>query len=326
MIGAHSNYMWKIVQAITPGKSHIKNNMPCQDRTFALEKNGVTTITLADGAGSASLSHIGAEVATFTLANYFCDNFEELFSEDIAGNVGEEIITIINDELYLKAKEIGCEINDLASTLLGVAVKNHKYIVFHLGDGVIGYYQNNRINVASSPDNGEFANTTVFTTSNKAQHYIRLLKGNLTNIEGFILFSDGPEKIFFNHQQKIISSSLNNLFEDLKDKPLSVVEKDLVETLEELKKATYDDCSIIAMVKIPNMNGISETVDYKCHSSEDLESNKKSLEKDNQSEKKIHVVREIDKNGYIKESNFFQWPAFLIFAFLIVIIVLFIVL
>ena len=42
--------MWKIVQCAVQGRSHIKADIPCQDKTFALVKNEVYVMALADGA------------------------------------------------------------------------------------------------------------------------------------------------------------------------------------------------------------------------------------------------------------------------------------
>ena len=54
---------------------------------------------------------------------------------------------------------------DLASTLLFVAIKDNKFIMAHIGDGIIGYLKQDELKIATHPMNGEFINTTVFTTS-----------------------------------------------------------------------------------------------------------------------------------------------------------------
>ena len=47
--------MWKTLQCAVQGRSHIKTEIPCQDKTFTSIENGVSVIALADGAGSANL-------------------------------------------------------------------------------------------------------------------------------------------------------------------------------------------------------------------------------------------------------------------------------
>lgn len=53
--------MWRSVCCAAQGSGHRKSGVPCQDKTFRLDKNGVHIIVLSDGAGSARLSHFGAE-------------------------------------------------------------------------------------------------------------------------------------------------------------------------------------------------------------------------------------------------------------------------
>lgn len=45
--------MWKTQVDHVTGRGHQRQGMPCQDRVLAMEKNGVTVVALADGAGSA---------------------------------------------------------------------------------------------------------------------------------------------------------------------------------------------------------------------------------------------------------------------------------
>src|SRR5690606_42119695 len=60
---------------------------------------------------------------------------------------------------------LGCTFAELASTFLAVAVSAERFLVVHIGDGVIGYVKNGELRVISAPDNAEFANQTTFVTS-----------------------------------------------------------------------------------------------------------------------------------------------------------------
>ena len=54
------------------GESHIKNNIPCQDRSgFKVIGNKIVITAIADGVGSCSLSDYGAEVAINSSIFYF---------------------------------------------------------------------------------------------------------------------------------------------------------------------------------------------------------------------------------------------------------------
>lgn len=242
--------MWKVAQAAVKGRGHISSNTPCQDKTFYIMKQGTCAIALADGAGSARCSHLGAERSVEYISNLLIDNFEHYYNQPDSNVVRREILSLLMIELEKLAANKDCELRDLASTLLCVAVSRNRYIIIHLGDGVIGYRDEDLIKVASTPNNGEFRNSTVFTTSEGAEESLRLLKGDIREcIKGFVLFSDGVESIMYKQSKKEITQSLSPVFDDLsRDDPFEV-EQNLVETLEEIKSHTLDDCSIIVMSK-----------------------------------------------------------------------------
>ena len=250
--------MWKVAQAAVQGRGHISADIPCQDKTFFVRKNDACAISLADGAGSAMFSHFGAEKVVECVSNLLIDRFDEFYRESDPSAVRREVLSCILNDLETLKETLGCELSDLASTLLCAVVHDRRYIIFHLGDGVIGYQDDEALKVASVPDNGEFCNTTVFTTSENAEASIKLLKGEMSDsIKGFVLFSDGVESILYKHNKKEISQSLSPVFDDLAQQDSSEVEQNLLETLEEIKTHTQDDCSIIVMSKVPD----SETSD-----------------------------------------------------------------
>lgn len=61
------------------GTGHLREGIPCQDKTLALSSNGINCIALADGAGSARLSHVGAQVTIETVGNALCKSFDAFF-------------------------------------------------------------------------------------------------------------------------------------------------------------------------------------------------------------------------------------------------------
>ncbi|MCQ2281240.1 MAG: protein phosphatase 2C domain-containing protein [Bacteroidales bacterium] len=241
--------MWKLVHAESKGRSHEKLGTPCQDKTFVISRNGVSVLALADGAGSASLSHIGAEGVVKCIGETLCDSFD-LFWNSEAEFVRSNIFEIFTSELHQLAKDNNCGLDDLSSTLLAVAVKDKRYLIFHLGDGVIGFWTEEGVSVASYPTNGEFANTTIFTTSKDAKYSIRLFKGLISdrNIDGFIIFSDGVESGLFDFSKKRIIPAVGRIFMDLQESSTEEVQQNLISSLEVIKTKTTDDCSIAIMV------------------------------------------------------------------------------
>lgn len=242
--------MWKTFESSAQGRSHVKEDIPCQDKTYSLTVGDVTTIALADGAGSAKLSHYGAKCSVKTIAEELCNKFDSYWNENDASVAKFRFYQEILSSLRNKAEELSCELKDLASTLLAVSVKGNRFLIFHIGDGVIGYKDNNILKVASAPNNGEFCNTTIFTTSPQAESQTKLIKATSNTIDGFILMSDGSEACLYDHKNRALAKGLVAMLEDAAKEPEGTVKANIDETMQEtIVNRTYDDCSIILMAK-----------------------------------------------------------------------------
>lgn len=245
--------MWKVIQCAVQGRGHIEEKIPCQDKTYCCEKDGLTVIALADGAGSAKYSHLGAEHIVQYICVDFAKNFDLYFSNDNGASVKKAFNDSIKNQINELAKEIECKPNDLASTLLVAAVKDNRYILLHIGDGVIGYSKNHVINVASNPENGEFVNTTIFTTSRDSLQTMRLLKGNLGLIDGFVLMSDGTEASLYDKKKKQLAHVLERIMKMMYYIPKDRIESQLLQSFYSvIRNATFDDCSIAIMAYFPD--------------------------------------------------------------------------
>lgn len=240
--------MWKVIQCAVQGKGHIKDFIPCQDKTYYYINDNITTMALADGAGSAKLSHIGAEYITQFICKDLAENFDLYFANEDGVFIKNELNNKLKRQIEELANESKCNSYDLASTLLAVAVKKNQYILLHIGDGVIGYSKNNELRVASQPENGEFVNTTVFTTSKDVLQTMRLMKGNLGQIDGFILMSDGTETSLYDKKENKLADALEKIMQMLLFIPTEKVESQLTDSFYSvIRNATTDDCSISIM-------------------------------------------------------------------------------
>ena len=138
----------------------------------------------------------------------------------------------------------------MASTLLFVAIKDEKFIMAHIGDGVIGYLKNNELKIATQPENGEFANTTVFTTSRNAIMTMKLIKGYSEQIKGFVLMSDGTETSLYNKKEQRLAEVIKKIMQTSTIIPSVKVEEQLKYSFENIiRNTTTDDCSIAILVK-----------------------------------------------------------------------------
>lgn len=247
--------MWKMVNYEACGRSHYASNTPCQDKTMTKESNGTYCIALADGAGSAKLSHYGAEIVVDSTVKYLTENFDTLIENTNGVMVKQEIITHIIKNLKVNAQEHQCELKDLASTLLFVAIKDNRFIIGHIGDGIIGYLKNDNILVASKPNNGEFINSTFFVTSSKAIENMKLLKGDIKDITGFVLMSDGSADSFYIKREGQLADTTKKII-----KWTSAIEEEKIHELIKYSfdnlviKNTMDDCSIAIIAKSSNEN------------------------------------------------------------------------
>lgn len=242
--------MWNVIQCAIQGRGHIKSNTPCQDKTYSMVTDTMQVIALADGAGSAKLSHYGAETVTKFICSELTEKFGVYFDDNDGAAVKQQLIEGVLKSLAETAKQLECEIKELASTLLFVAVKNEQFIIAHIGDGVIGYLKNNEMNIASQPENGEFVNTTIFTTSKDAIMTMKLIKGFLGGIQGFVLMSDGTETSLYSKKERKLADVLKKIMRMSTIISVDKVQEQLKQSFENVViNATMDDCSIAMLVK-----------------------------------------------------------------------------
>jgi len=240
---------WKSGCAYVRGRSHIKEDVPCQDRAKGMEKDGVALIALADGAGSAKCSHIGAELAIEAVSAELTAGFDEALSlqeEDIAAGWLDRILA----SLESTADANGMVAADYASTLLVVAVKGDSYIAGHLGDGLIAV-EREELEVLSHPENGEYANSTYFTTSRDAEARLRIYRGNVEDIKAFFLMSDGTAAAMHRRTDDTLAPALKTISGWFMEHSVETIEQALHQNLEQvIKNKTFDDCSIAVMRRI----------------------------------------------------------------------------
>ena len=242
--------MWKKVHCAVQGRGHRKNQVPCQDKTFCYQENGVLVAALADGAGSAKLSHYGAACITEYIAKDLAKYFDLYYNCDDGRAIKKQLISKIIHKLDDLCSDLQCERRDCASTLLVVAVTDDRFILMHIGDGVIGYIKQSKLKVASLPENGEFSNVTVFTTSLEALSTMKLLKGNLGEIDSFVMMSDGTQAGLYSKREKRLSSALLKVADYVRYFPEVTVQDMLKQSLENVvKQVTTDDCSIVVLAK-----------------------------------------------------------------------------
>ena len=241
---------WKSVCGAVQGRGHAKKDIPCQDKAARREANGVHVIALADGAGSAALSHFGAQCVVNCVTDFVAEKFFDLIAQKDGRLVTQELLSVVLAALKNEAASRDCALKDLASTLLVAAVGGGKFFLAHLGDGVIGYLNEDGLKVATTPDNGEFSNETVFVTSTTAAARMRIFKGALKNISGFILMSDGSEQSLYNKRNKTLAPAVKRLMHRTTLIDADVLTPQLERALSTVvAENTHDDCSVAILAR-----------------------------------------------------------------------------
>jgi hypothetical protein len=235
---------WMFACAAVQGRGHQASGDPCQDVVAGRQANGVTALALADGAGSAAHSELGARLVVDETLRFVTERFAAALNGDLAV-VRAEIVDALRARLDAEARERSLAVRDLASTLLFVAVTEDAFVAGHLGDGVIGCEQDGTTKVLSHPQHGEFLNETVFVTSSSARERLVLERGALASHATFILMSDGTADSLYSRRERALAPGARSISGWLDARSPAQVDEALTRALRDvIGQQTRDDCSI----------------------------------------------------------------------------------
>ena len=168
VVGPRFNSVWKYVYASAIGTSHATSGAPCQDacRVALIDSLGTSTLVLvcSDGAGSASLSEIGSNLA--------CEEFVRGATEWLAlgarpnaltHEIARDMCVQIRSALEARAAEFGVTSRELACTLVAAIVAEDSAAFLQVGDGgIVIREQAETLKTVFWPESGEYINTTFF--------------------------------------------------------------------------------------------------------------------------------------------------------------------
>ncbi len=185
---------WVALGESVTGSSHRTRNIPCQDafrfRTFGAVSEWLG-IVIADGAGSALHSDVGATLACDELVR----QIETLQSDVLLSRDG--IIALfggVRDTLLAEAQSRGVPPRELACTLLLAVVGLESATFAQLGDGgiVVGNGEDDR--AVFWPEPVEYANATDFLTDDRFADYLRFEMTGDPIVE-VAAFTDGLQRL-----------------------------------------------------------------------------------------------------------------------------------
>ena len=240
---------YKIAYSAVTGQSHLDNDLVCQDKTMGINTHSYVAISLADGAGSCSNSDIGANEINKFIIKELTSNFFKYYNKS---NQVKKLTLKVERAVSNIAKDYNVSVESLSSTLLFVVIniKTNQFIAGHIGDGVIGYLDNqDAIHVLSKPINGEYDNITWFTTSSYKTDRLRLYCDDIKNHNGFILMSDGIEDSLYSKNTNTLVPITSKIIQLLDLASQEEVSNKLTEQLNGVFKSNSDDDLSIAILR-----------------------------------------------------------------------------
>lgn len=173
---------WKVIVRSVIGTSHQCQQLPCQDFGDDRVLGDVLIGAIADGAGSARHSDIGAKLAVTTALDYLAateawlqkrhhswDSLPHAPTPETVRKIFTRTVTRICDQFSQQAAVDGYSVDDLACTLLVFLATPHWVAAMQIGDGfIVTRSRTNDYQLMFQPDKGEFANQTTFVTSANA--------------------------------------------------------------------------------------------------------------------------------------------------------------
>jgi hypothetical protein len=231
------------------GRSHIAAQVSCQDFVSVRRSASMACIALADGAGSRERSEVGAEVVVRTTLRLLTAQFDETYAMCVAAeeSARRHIHDRLLESLRRAASRHGCDVRALASTLLFVAHKGDRFLAGHIGDGLIAQIdEGGKPHTLSPPDNGEFANTTVFVPDPIAVERFRLFYGGPEqSASGYVVMSDGCAESLYDKRTGTPAPAISKLFSWNQELSRSKMDGILAANLQEaFSKKSADDCSL----------------------------------------------------------------------------------
>ncbi len=181
---------WNIQSFRQTGMLHRQDNLCCQDAIASARKENIRAIALADGIGSNNNAYTGAKLAAERAAQLLTEYFHEWMEMD-KSEAQMELMIRIREPLFRFCRSHGCKVKELGSTLLAAAVSERQFLLLHLGDGYLMGEYTEGWGVLSYPENGIRSNETVLTTSRPAAKYLRISRGNISDLQSICLCSDG---------------------------------------------------------------------------------------------------------------------------------------
>lgn len=243
---------WLAIGASVPGTSHLARNTPCQDFTLfrVLKRNpDWFVIVMADGAGSAAHSDIGAKLVCEYL-------LEQIDQQDMAeSNTEKGLIQLVRNArevLIQESSRLQTKPRELACTLMITLIGPDSATFAQLGDGAIVYEEESTFKVAFWPEQLEYANSSHFLTDDSFEKRIQFASIS-TQSKSVAVFTDGLQRIALDYSTQLpFEAFFRPFFKELeKCEDVSLLQEPLRIFLdsERINQRTDDDKTLVLALR-----------------------------------------------------------------------------
>ena len=184
----------------------MRSGQPCQDFSFASTSRPrdetFLVLACADGAGSASHSRVGAELACTRITRLVFDGLQSGLSPlAIDQNTIQTWFGETRAALEEEARQQACTFRDLACTLILAIIGENDATFAQIGDGAVVVDNGTVYEPVFWPQSGEYANVTFFLTDDSAP--ATLLYSQLRRrVDEVALFTDGLQMLALDYAKR----------------------------------------------------------------------------------------------------------------------------
>lgn len=213
---------WRAAVDFRQGAAHRKTGTPCQDfgGVRTLPHLDIVVGAIADGSGSAELSHIGAQSATRCALTMLADRAAQ--ADGPEESLLQNLILDVRANLDSTAKAYGCDPDDLACTLIAFIAWPTGIASIQIGDGYLirgdGRYGFRKVGAGQR---GEYVNETIFITDQDAPDQVavtiedgpvRFIAAATDGLEHVSISSENglPHRPFFRPLNDYVSMTAND--------------------------------------------------------------------------------------------------------------------
>lgn len=254
---------WSIAAASVRGKSHEQSGIPCQDACVvqASEDGKWVALVASDGAGTAAHSDVSSKLVSLKFACALIDLAAELDGQPPGAWVTDAVIEhIVSLRKQLRVIAGSDDISAYHCTLVAALVGPSGGFTIHLGDGAVfagaadlsgaTAIDLSRDYFVSLPQNGEYANETVFMTERDWIKHLRIQP--VSSVDWLVLGTDGGMALAMVAEKMpktgfvipILQSLLSNPGRSSRDAALHAILSD-----RQADRLTNDDKTLIAVVR-----------------------------------------------------------------------------